>query len=353
MVSTFIQEESMAKKRNTYRTRLMAAALSFIFIMGLAATVQAKTFRFTCQNVNAMEHPGWQVIAQLADDLKVMSEGKILIDQVGPGGLVGSPQTFEATGSGAIDMAITYGAYHGGIVPVAATSFALPGDPRDMWETLNFYYDEGGLDFLRTQYAKHGVYYAGAMVWPGYAMFSRKSVESLEDIRKLKVRAAGTMATMLHRMGVSTTFIPFAEIYVAMSRGAIDATVSGSHAENYLQNLHEVGKYMVVPDFSGVQTLEVLVNKAKFDSMPDPLKVMFETAIHKASLDFTRSFMKMEKSAETDMLQAGVVKVELPQATVDEIMKAADAIWDEVAEKDEFSAQYIEMLRKNLKDLGY
>jgi TRAP-type mannitol/chloroaromatic compound transport system substrate-binding protein len=250
-------------------------------------------------------------------------------------------------------MAITYGAYHGGIVPVAATSFALPGDPRDMWETLNFYYEEGGLDFLRTQYAKHGVYYAGAMVWPGYGMFSRKKVESLEDIRNLKVRAAGTMATMLHRMGVSTTFIPFAEIYVAMSRGAIDATVSGSHAENYLQNLHEVGKFMVVPDFSGVQTLEVLVNKGKFDSMPEHLQAMFETAIHRASLDFTRTFMQMEKRAETDMLSAGVTKVELPQATVDEIKKAADAIWDEVGEKDEFSAQYIEMIRTHLKKLGY
>jgi len=240
----------MSKNHRTNRTKLLVSALAFILVLGLTAAVQAKTFRFTCQNVNAMEHPGWKVIAQMAEDLKIMSQGQILIDQVGPGGLVKSPQTFETTGSGAIDMAITYGAYHGGIVPVAATSFALPGDPRDMWETLNFYYDEGGLDFLRTQYAKHGVYYAGAMVWPGYGMFSRKNVESLEDIRKLKVRAAGTMATMLHGMGVSTTFIPFAEIYVAMSRGAIDATVSGSHAENYLQNLHEVGKYMVVPDFS-------------------------------------------------------------------------------------------------------
>jgi TRAP-type mannitol/chloroaromatic compound transport system substrate-binding protein len=343
----------MATHRSINRTTVLSFVLCIFILLGTVSMVQAKTFRFTCQNVNAMEHPGWQVIARMAEDLKVMSQGQILIDQVGPGGLVKSPQTFEATGSGAIDMAITYGAYHGGIVPVGATSFALPGDPRDMWETLNFYYEEGGLDFLRTQYAKHGVYYAGAMVWPGYGMFSRKKVESLEDIRNLKVRAAGTMATMLHRMGVSTTFIPFAEIYVAMSRGAIDATVSGSHAENYLQNLHEVGKFMVVPDFSGVQTLEVLVNKGKFDSMPDHLKAMFETAIHRASLDFTRTFMQMEKRAEADMVSAGVTKVELPQSTVDEIKKAADAIWDEVGEKDEFSAQYIEMIRTHLKKLGY
>jgi len=175
----------MATHRSINRTTVLSFVLCIFILLGTVSMVQAKTFRFTCQNVNAMEHPGWQVIARMAEDLKVMSQGQILIDQVGPGGLVKSPQTFEATGSGAIDMAITYGAYHGGIVPVGATSFALPGDPRDMWETLNFYYEEGGLDFLRTQYAKHGVYYAGAMVWPGYGMFSRKKVESLEDIRNL------------------------------------------------------------------------------------------------------------------------------------------------------------------------
>lgn len=334
-------------------TKLLTATLALTFLLGMVSTVQAKTYRFTCQNVNAMEHPGWKVIAAIADDLKTMSQGQIIIDQVGPGGLVKSPQTFESTGSGAIDMSITYGCYHGGICPVGATSFALPGDPRSMWETLNFYYDQGGLDFLRQEYAKHGVYYAGAMVWPGYAMFSKKKVENLDDIRDLKVRAAGTMAKMLHNMGVSTTFIPFAEIYVAMSRGAIDATVSGSHAENYLQDLHEVGKYMVYPDFSGVQTLEVLVNKAKFDSMPEHLQVMFETAVRKASLDFTRTFMKLTKTAEKDMLAAGVEKIELPQSTVDEIQKAADEIWDKVAEKDKASAEYIKMVRENLEFLGY
>lgn len=343
---------AMQKCKNNM-TKLLLAGLMLVFALGVVSTVQAKTYRFTCQNVNAMEHPGWKVIAEMADDLKTMSQGQIIIDQVAPGGLVKSPQTFESTGSGAVDMSITYGCYHGGICPVAATSFALPGDPRGMWETLNFYYDEGGLDFLREQYAKHGVYYAGAMVWPGYAMFSKKKVKTLDNIRDLKVRAAGTMAKMLHNMGVSTTFIPFAEIYVAMSRGAIDATVSGSHAENYLQDLQEVGKYMVYPDFSGVQTLEVLVNKAKFDSMPEHLQVMFETAVRKASLDFTRKFMKLTKTAEKDMLAAGVEKIVLSQSTVDEIKKAADDIWAKVAEKDEFSAQYIEMVKKNLKELGY
>lgn len=137
----------MATHRSINRTTVLSFVLCIFILLGAVSMVQAKTFRFTCQNVNAMEHPGWQVIARMAEDLKLMSQGQILIDQVGPGGLVKSPQTFEATGSGAIDMAITYGAYHGGIVPVAATSFALPGDPRDMWETLNFYYEEGGWIF--------------------------------------------------------------------------------------------------------------------------------------------------------------------------------------------------------------
>jgi len=90
----------MATHRSIKRKALLASAVCVLFLFGTVSLVQAKTFRFTCQNVNAMEHPGWQVIAQLAEDLKVMSQGQILIDQVGPGGLVKSPQTFEATGSG-------------------------------------------------------------------------------------------------------------------------------------------------------------------------------------------------------------------------------------------------------------
>lgn len=313
----------------------------------------AQVVTFTCQNVNAMNHPGFYVIADMIEDLKKMSNGKLIINQIPPGGLVQSTQTFESTGSGAIDMAITYGAYHGGILPVAAASFALPGDPRGIWDMYNFYYKEGGLEFLRTHYAKHNVHYLAPMVWPGYAMMSKREVKTFDDVKRLKVRAVGTMAQVLHNLGVGTTFIPFAEIYVAMSRGAIDATVSGSHAENYLQDLHEVAKYMVTPDFSSAQTLEVLVNLKKFQSMPEELQAMFETAAQKAALHFTRIFMEEEQSAVLKMQAAGAQLLTLADDSVQALRQASYDAWDSIAEKDQPTKEFMEMVKKNLEKLGY
>jgi TRAP-type mannitol/chloroaromatic compound transport system substrate-binding protein len=184
-------------------------------------------------------------------------------------------------------------------------------------------------------------------------MMSKKEVQNLEDIKKLKVRAAGTMAKMLHRVGVGTTFIPFAEIYQAMSRGTIDATVSGSHAENYLQNLHEVAKYMVEPDFSSAQTLEILVNLDQWNAMPKKMQIAFETAAQKATLHYTRMFMNMTKKATENMQEAGCELLSLPESTMQEIREASYRTWEEIADKDEATAEFIDMVKKDIAEEGY
>lgn len=336
---------------------IIAKSCSILTLIGvcllLAVPVQAKTFRLVCQNVNAIDHPGYIVIEQLAKDVKKMTNGKLIIEQIPPGGMVKSPQTLSATGQGAVDMSITYGTYHGGDLPVGAASFALPGDPRDIWEMYNFYYEHGALDFLREQYATRNVYYLAPAVWPGYAMISKKPVSSLEDMKALKIRAAGTMARMLGNVGVGTTFIPFAEIYQGMARGTIDATISGSHAENHLQSLQEVAGYLVTQDFSSAQTLEILVNKSQWDAMPEEMQVAFETAAQKAALHFTRMFMGMTKTAMQDMEEAGVKTISLSDKAIQEIREASYATWDEIAEKDEATARYMEMVYENLEYEGY
>jgi TRAP-type mannitol/chloroaromatic compound transport system substrate-binding protein len=184
-------------------------------------------------------------------------------------------------------------------------------------------------------------------------MMSKKKVEDLEDIKKLKVRASGTMAKMLNNVGVGTTFIPFAEIYQAMSRGTIDATVSGSHAENYLQNLQEVAEYMVEPDFSSAQTLEILVNMDQWNAMPEEMQVAFETAAQKASLHFTRMFMNMTKTATQDMMNEGVELITLSDQTMQDIRDASYETWEKIASEDKATAQFIDMVKKDIAEEGY
>lgn len=341
----------MQKRKLKFSLWLVSMLAGMVMLTG---PVQAQeTFKLTCQNVNAMDHPGFQVIEQLKEDVKTLTDGKLVINQIPPGGMVKSPQTLASTGQGAIDMTVTYGCYHGGDLPVAAASFALPGDPREVWEMYNFYYEDGGLDFLREQYKTRNVYYLAPAVWPGYAMMSTKKVEDLEDIKDLKVRAAGTMAKMLGNLGVGTTFIPFAEIYQAMSRGTIDATISGSHAENYLQNLQEVADYMVEPDFSSAQTMEILVNLDQWKAMPEEMQVAFETAAQKASLHYTRKFMGMTKTATQEMQEAGCELITLPDSAMQEVREASYETWEEIASEDKATAKFIEMVKEDIAEEGY
>ncbi len=118
-------------------------------------------------------------------------------------------------------MGTTCSCYHGGILPVAATAFALPGDPRGVSEIKDFIYQDEVMDFFRDSYASKNVYYGAPLVMDGYTIVSKKPINTWEDLKSLKVRASGSIARTLQKMNIPTVFIPFSEIYVALSRGTI------------------------------------------------------------------------------------------------------------------------------------
>lgn len=342
-------------KKRFSRCVVLFTVLFAFMATGFAGEAHAKkVYRFTMQNMFSMNHPVTVAVNEMIKDLKEMSDGQIMVQAVPPGALVKAPNIFESVGNGAIDMGSTCSCYHGGILPVGATAFALPGDPRDVFDILHFIYDDKTIDFFRDAYAKKNVYYGAPLVWDGYAIVSKKPITSWDDLKKLKVRASGTTAKTLQKLEVPTVFIPFSEIYVALSRGTIDAEISGSHAESYLAKTFEVAKYQVTPDVSGAQNCEIILNQDSWNQLPDNLKAVFETALRECAFKVARLFSHETKLARAKMEAKGAEYVTMPDEVVKKWQETAIALWDDVlAKQDPLSAEYIKMVKKNLKDLGY
>lgn len=342
-------------RRSSVRYALLLAVLVTFTVTGFTGVAQAKkTYRFTMQNMFSMNHPVSIAVNQMAKDLKTMSDGQIQLQIVPPGALVKAPNILESVGNGAIDMGSTCSCYHGGILPVAATAFALPGDPRDVFDILHFIYDDKTIDFFREAYAQQNVYYGAPLVWDGYAIVSKKPINSWEDLKKMKVRASGSTAKALKSLEVPTVFIPFSEIYVALSRGTIDAEISGSHAESFLANTFEVAKYQVTPDVSGAQNCELILNKDRWEDLPANLQAVFETAMRECAFKVSRLFAHETKLVRAKMEAKGTQYVAMPDDVVKKWQETAIDLWDNVlAKQDPLSAKYIEMVKKSLKDLGY
>lgn len=312
------------------------------------------SYRLMMQNMFSMNHPVTTAVNEMAKSVKEESNGRITIQVLPAGALVKGPNIFESVGNGSIDMGTTCSCYHGGILPVAATAFALPGDPRGVDEIMDFIYKDETLKFLREAYASADVRYGAPLVWDGYTIVSKEPIETWDDLRKLKVRASGSIAKTLQKMEVPTVFIPFSEIYVALSRGTIDAEISGSHTESYLAKTFEVAPYQTVQAISGAQNCEIILNNDKWNSLPADLKTVFEKCLKDCSSKVTAIFKEKDEISKTKMEAKGAEYIELSDDVMNRWRKAAVNFWDsDLAKESKLSADYIELVKKDLKERGY
>jgi TRAP-type C4-dicarboxylate transport system substrate-binding protein len=334
---------------------LSTAVVFSMFVSFSAEEAHAgKVYKFTMQNMFSMNHPVTAAVKEMAKELKKASDGRIKLQVLASGALVKGPNIFETVGNGAIDMGTTCSCYHGGILPVAATAFALPGDPRGADEIMEFIYQEDTLKFFRDAYASKNVVYGAPLVWDGYTIVSKKPITTWEDLKKLKIRASGSIAKTLRRMEVPTVFIPFSEIYVALSRGTIDAEISGSHAESYLAKTFEVAKYQTVPNITGAQNCEIILNRDRWQELPDDLKTVFDNALKHCATRVAQIFTDDASTAKSKMEAKGAEYVQLPDSVVDQWMETSVEMWDdELAKESPLSAAYIELVKKDLEKRGY
>ncbi len=71
----------------------------------------------------------------------------------------------------------------------------------------------------------------------------KKEIESLEDLKGLKMRIPGLGGEVMKRLGVNPILIPAGEIYTALERGTIDATEWVGPALDILMGFDRVAKY--------------------------------------------------------------------------------------------------------------
>ncbi len=338
----------------TNKKRLsLSFAMILVFSMTMSTAHAAKTYKLTMQNMFSLNHPITGAMNQLAKDVEERSDGQIKIRVLPSGALVKGPSIFESVGMGSIDMGTTCSTYHGGILPVGATAFALPGDPRGVKEIMDFIYQDETMTFLRDAYATQNVFYGAPLVMDGYTIVSKNPINSWDDLKKMKVRASGTIAKTLQKMKIPTVFIPFSEIYVALSRGTIDAEISGNHAESFLGKTFEVAKYQTVPYISGAQNCEVIANQDRVNELPEDLQIILKKALQDSSLNVVKAFDAETKKAMDKMTAQGTEFIELPADVMERWTKTAIQLWDEELAKDELSAEYIVLVKKHLKSLGY
>lgn len=268
---------------------------------------QSKVIKWRMQSVNDPGLMEYKLLpVRFAERVRELSKGELDIKVFPPGGIVPSFEVFDAMRKGVLEISDHYLVYWQGKdrALTAPNEFAYLREPT---QGAIWYYHFGGAELYRKILAKHGLYHLGVSHLEGEQIWSKKPLHSINDLKGLKMRAAGLAADMAAILGASVVVLPGGEVYQALERGVIDACEFTIPTVNYALGFHEVTKYIILPTYSGGGYEDWFVNLKAWQELPDHLKTIVDVALKetawlyflKVRLETQLTFEKLRKHGMT------------------------------------------------------
>ncbi len=285
--------------------------------------------------------------ARLAERIGQLSGGRLTVRVYGAGELVPALEVFDAVSTGTAEMGHG-GAYYWKGKSEAAQFFSAVPFGMNAQEMNGWLYHGGGLELWRTLYARFGLvpFPAGNTGVQMGGWFNRQ-INSVADLKGLKMRIPGLGGEVLARLGGSPVNIPGGELFTAMQQGTIDALEWVGPYNDLAFGLHKVARHYYYPGWHEPgTTLECMVNKAAFDALPADLQAIVEMACRATNDDMLAEFTAKNQSALETLLNEHQVDLRpFPDEVLRALREASEAVVAEIAQRDDFSRQVFESSR--------
>ena len=290
---------------------------------------------------------------RLADMLREMSAGRLDIRVYGAGELVGALEVFDAVSQGTAEMGHGAAYYWRGKIPAAAMFTTVPFG-MNAQEMNGWLHYGGGLDLWRELYEPFNlVPFAAGNTGVQMAGWFNKEINSVEDLRGLKMRIPGLGGEVLARAGGAPVVLPGGEIYTALQTGVIDATEWVGPYNDLAFSLHTAAKYYYYPGWHEPgPTLETVVNKAAWEALPDDLRAMIRVATRAVNEDMLSEFTARNNAALTTLVEDhGVLLRRLPDDVLARLREVSDQVVAEIADADPLAARIHASYTQYLRDV--
>ncbi len=289
-----------------------------------------------------------------AEWVKGATGGRLIIDVAPANSIVPVPEMFKAVSKGMIDFAGQYfGGYHAGLMPETDIETGL----TFAWETFEHawdaYFNRGLLEEIRKVYAEHNIYWIPAFPNQIQQIGATFPIKSLADLKGKKIRATGVVGEYVKLLGASPVSIPAPEIYMALKLGTVDAAVFGLVALEDMK-LKEVWKYFIISPNCNTLVCSFMINMNSFNALPPDIKEIIDKQAAQAMLvDSIREKLLLDYAAANAVKSHGLKLIKLSEKEADWIRKEVmTKVWDKVAAKSPRNARLVEIVRKQMKDLG-
>lgn len=249
---------------------IAAAILLFIPVQSLA---KEKKVRLSYSIFFPPSHAQCKAGEAWAKEIEKRSNGQVEITVYPGGTLTKAPQVYDGVVNGISDIGMSCFAYTRGRFPLLegldlpvgypdgktatkiATAITKEFNPKEVQDTKVLYIHAHG---------------------PGVLHTKKRPVQQLADLKGLKIRSTGLSAKIIKTLGALPVAMPQGDTYEALQKGTVDGTIGPIEVlKGWKQG--EVIKYSTdLPGIGYTTSMFVIMNKNKWQALPDNLKKIFE-----------------------------------------------------------------------------
>jgi TRAP-type mannitol/chloroaromatic compound transport system substrate-binding protein len=274
----------------------------------------------------------------LAERVGAMTGGAFEIHCHPAGEIVPGLQVLDAVQQGTAQIGQSASYYFTGKNPALAFDTCVPFGLETRQQTA--WLDEAGgreaVDRLFADFAVVTLPAGGTGAQMGG--WFKRPIESLADMRGLKMRIPGLGGEAMSRLGVTVQVLAGGDIYPALERGAIDATEWVGPYDDEKLGFHKIARYYYYPGWwEPGPSLSYYVHRPAWDGLPAEYREVLRAAARESASAMQTRYDARNPQALARLLAAGVELRPFPPDVMAAARRAAD---DMLAESAAASAAF-------------
>ncbi len=271
-----------------------------------------------------------------ADSVREATDGNLDIEVFPTGVIVNEVSGLDAVQNGVVDMAHTASYYFWETDPTFAFGTGVPFGLNQRM-TNAWLYAGGGMDLLNTFYAKYNVIgFPAGNTGAQMGGWFRKEINSVDDMRDLKLRIGGFGGSVMEKIGVISQDIPADRIYQALENGVIDAAEFVGPYDDDKLGLNRVAKYYYYPGWwEGGVAATNLINLDKWNALPETYQEAVRTGSALANSMLTARYDMLNPPALKSLVEKGTILRPYSHDVLLACFNAAEETYSEIASENE------------------
>ena len=282
------------KRRDILKSGLVLAGTTALAAPAIAQSAPTIRWRLTSSFPKSLDtiYGGGEFFA---DRVSKLTDGKFNIRVFAAGDLVPAFQALDAVQQGTVEICHTATYYYVGKDFTMGFGTALPFGLTTRQQNAWMYHG-GGIDTLNAFFKDYGVIaFPAGNTGAQMGGWFRNPVNTLADFKGLKMRIPGLGGQVMARIGAVPQALPGGDIYPALERGAIDATEWVGPYDDEKLGFYKIAKNYYYPGWwEPCSMYHVMINLAKWDTLPKPYQEAIISAAREANLDMVARVRRQE-----------------------------------------------------------